>query len=850
MLGINTQSVSAQNLTHLSNYSLKLAISPSHVELGPDSHPVGYVYVLNSNKVPIVSAEAITIELTSSDPQIASVPNFITLHKDEPFAKFDITTGILSGETTISASFNGKTSFAKFTVGVDETYLPDDAILVLNLPTHDMHVNSIMPFSVYLRTSDGFVIRAPSDIEVILDYEDSLANPNTDSLTIKKGEYYAWGTIQTNQKVGNTFLRALQPENDLDTAESISVSSTLPSSLSVSVFPKYVPAEVDRTIDVFVSLLDSDGNPAIASEDIPIKFFSNNQNDVGDDLDTSMKEKTPVIKKGEFGYHLRQELDLLSMVDNDITVGASAPGYGVAIDTFSTVGKGITIENDDIEEKQVRVFGLERIPSNATSIIIYQMNTVEDDDDDPEQLDSEGNPIVDDETDEDILIHTIDDLEDGQLYPIQASDSYYATGFVQLLDVVSGNNQLIKIQDEGKIKSSYSYGTATISSGKQSGSTMISANIKGVGSDSISTEVVNTLEQTEVRIFPPTGVDTLLFDRDGFFDVFLVSLDGKERPKMMEQDSKYLVTPTNGLLEIPKDSSFAYGTLRSDSFSIEEDTTVNLTVVPIGENANLELESTKAFESQPTSKIILSLPVSNLNIGNSNHVGVVQVVDLQGNPMPLSKDTKTKIASSDETILLTIDDATIPTGRSYEEFSITTTGSLGESIISASAKGVIGSEFDVKTSSSLTKLDIFTGGFAEMIPVGESYEVKLYVDDENQETIEGASVKVIADDNVIVIPEETRTAPDGSAVFSIKPLEGPEISLDFIATAEGYVEDKENVVFTVDAPQESMTVADIEFPEWVTYIIVFGIILVGVVIVLFLRKSKESLEEDWEEEEI
>ena len=45
-----------------------------------------------------------------------------------------------------------KLTFQKIEIGTDETYLPDDLILELNLPTSEMHVNSEMPFSVYLKT--------------------------------------------------------------------------------------------------------------------------------------------------------------------------------------------------------------------------------------------------------------------------------------------------------------------------------------------------------------------------------------------------------------------------------------------------------------------------------------------------------------------------------------------------------------------------------------------------------------------------------------------------------------------------------------------------------------------------
>ena len=487
------QTASAQNLEALSDYSIKLTISPSHIEEGPSKHPIGYLYVLSKNGVPITSSRDVSITLSSDDPLIASVPEKIILKANEEYASFDVTTGNLTGNTVITATLNSKTTFQEIQVGNAETHLPDDLILELNIPTNEMHVNSKMPFSVYLKTSDGYVIRAPFDIDVNLEYEKSLAIPNSDMLTIKKGEYYVWGTLETNEKVGNTFLRAIQTETNLDTAKSVKISSTLPTSLAIDVFPKLITAEVEKKLDIFVSVVDSDGNPTITPEDIELNFFSNDQYSVGDELDETMKKVNTVIKKGQFGYYLRQDLNLSNLLTNDIVIGVSAEGYGIATDTFSTVGKSININNDKITEKDVQLFIPERMPSNATSIVTYQIHAIENNDDD---VDEEGNPITDeteDTEDEDKIILSMDDLDDGEFYPIQTNENYYADGYVKKLDVISGDNNLITVRNIGKIEVGNSFGTAIISSGQKSGSVLISTSVQGVGSDSFLTEVLNTL---------------------------------------------------------------------------------------------------------------------------------------------------------------------------------------------------------------------------------------------------------------------------------------------------------------------------------------------------------------------
>ena len=253
LLGMTLQPVYAQNLDVLSDYSIKLAISPDHLETGVAEHDVGYFFVLSKHGVPITSSYDVPISLSSDDPSIVSVPNKIILKSNEEFVTFPITTTEKSGQTTITATLNGKTTFQKISVGTDETYLPDDLILELHIPTSEIHVNSEMPFSVFLKTFDGSVVRAPNDIPIKFEYEESLASPNSDVLTIKKGDYYAWGIVSAFDKTGNTFLRATYDEVGLDVAKSIKISSTLPTALQLSVYPKMIPAEIDRKLDIFVT---------------------------------------------------------------------------------------------------------------------------------------------------------------------------------------------------------------------------------------------------------------------------------------------------------------------------------------------------------------------------------------------------------------------------------------------------------------------------------------------------------------------------------------------------------------------------------------------------------------------
>ena len=882
----NLQGASAANLDILSNYSIYLSISPSNIEEEPNADPYGYVYIVNRNGIPITSDFDVEITLTSDDPQIASVPETITFPGNASFTKFEIKTG-LPGSTTIVATLNDKTDFKDILVGTESDFLPDDLILELNLPTPNMHVNSEMPFSIYLRTSEGEIVRAPYDIEVVLDYEAKLATPNTEKLVIKKGENYAWGTIQTYEKIGNTFLRAIQVENQLDAVKNILVSSTFPTSLDLMIYPSLIPAEIDREAFIFVSLRDSYGSPTVAHRDIPLQFFSDEQDYVGDDLDDTMDELNMVIKKGDFGFSFSQNLDLIGLVKNNIIIGVSAEGYGIATDTFSTVGESISVENKRIgatgtlgsnrvisatDDKVIQFFGPERMPSNSTAYFAYQMSIVEFDEDDPPEVEAyiteieqlygddylaEGETNTDDsDVSEKVKKFTIDYLDDDELYPIQAAETYQADGLIVLLNVVTSDTEIANVDDAGRIKASYSYGVATITSTQKSGTVEISTSLKGIGSDSFKTTVVNSLEQRSISLFSPTGNDALLFERDGSFDLFLVALDGASRPKILDEDLKYLVTPTNSLIELSKGTTFSFATLQGDSFSLESGDLVNLGVSPIGERA-ASFTSMQNFESQLSSKLVVLLPTDSVNIENigaenKQGAGTIQMVDLQGNPIPASKNIKVKIVSSDRDVVVVDDSVIIKQGNSFAEFSFSVPGIQGSSTISATAKGVVGDEAQLTASSTASSLSVFTSGLVEPIPVNREIQVKVFVDDDDAESIAGARISITPNENATTTVDVIRTGPDGSATFGITALTGPEISIDFIVQAEGYIDGSDTLDIIVDYDPNDGSLANVNLPTELVYVIIGGIVVVVIIVVLFLKKSKEPMEDEeepWEEYE-
>ncbi len=847
--------VPAFSQTSFDNYLVKISLSPSHVDEHNSSHLVGYVNLINKNGLALKAPQDIAIGLESDDPSIASVPSAVTIKKDHNFGIFEIQTGDKNGETIISTLFNDKIDFKKFKVGGSDNSMPDDISLKLSLPTNSMHVNSEMPFSVYLQTKDGNIIRAPYDIDINLEFESSLLSTNEASLKIKGGEYYAWGVINTNDDVGNGFIRASFERFGIDIAENIEITSSLPAALRIEIFPKQISADAERTIDVFVSLVDSDGLPSVTPEDIPIELFSD-ENNVGIKLDDRMKEGDVVIKKGEFGYHFREKMNLAGLEEEEILVGASAEDLGIATAYFEPL-ESLNIDHPIIGERALDLFVLPQMPSNTTALMVYQLTAVgagecvilEIDVDTGEKQELEEDavecPIGTKENDKRLPVEKIDKDE---LYPIQTNENFKADGLLDKINIISSDDSLIKIKESGNIESSHSYGTAIISSGDRIGDVTLAVTLKGFGAGTTTTEVIDVFKHVDTKIFSPTGQDNIVVDKNGYFDLFLISLDGKQRPKILDEDAKYILNPVNEVIEIQKNHAFASANFHSDSFDIGSDDRIEVNAVPIGIEADLQLESSTSFGSQISSSIQIMLPFENLDAQSEvPYNGVVQLKDLLGNPSTATKDLRIQLGLDGANIVNIPEQVTILQGSSYATFPVSANGQKGDADISASIKGVIGTQTKISTTSNDPKLKIFAEGIEGSLNIGEPTEMTVFVDDDAANSVPGASVKFVTDAGVTITPSNTRTDETGSVTVDVTVNEGELVSIEILASASGYSDGEQTFDYTVEG--SSIGSLELGLPDWVIYVGVAAMVGIGAVLVVFLKKSKAGSEDEEEEYE-
>lgn len=803
------------------NLILRIAINPSNIEQTENTHKIGYVWLENRAGNPISLQRETVINLESDNPEIASVFDTVTIPANSQYSTFEIKTHNTKGEAKIFASYNEQLDFDIITVGDKDVDIENDLRLVINLPTSEMNVNSQMPFSFYLQNLEGEITQAPFDIPVTIEYEQSLISVVSTDLTIKKGNSYVWGTISTKDKVGNAFIRASSDKIGFDEAKEIKISSSLPASLTVNIFPEKVPATLKRDLDVIVSLVDSDGLPTLAQEDIKVEFFSDDVS-INNQIDRKIKEESlnGLIRKGEFSYHFTQRLDFFKE-NQTITIGASTKGLGVSTDTFETV-KPITTNNPIAENKTMTVFTLGMIPTKAQTIAVYQVGM-----------------LVDEEKDKETIESTITEETKKVFFPLIINENYESSGSESKINIISSNDLLLKVKEAGQITAASSYGAATIETGQETGQVYLSSTIKGIGSSSTMTEIINTLKQDKTMLFSPTGADSILFDNNGRFDFFVISLDTKERPTQVENEIRYLITPINEIVTIQKADTFAHVNFQGNAIQSENEDVMEINAVPIGESADVRLEAKNTFTKEPTAKLAINTPQIVMN-QNGDYSGVIQVVDFHDNPVLLNSDLRVKLASSEIGMLEMPESIIIPAGRSYAEFPISTTDKVGPVKILANGKGIVESESEIEVKTLATKLKISFGSVIEPVVLEEPTELKIYVDDESQNGVSGATIKVISSDSAIT-PNVITTDAQGIATVQFNAQKAPKIALEILASAEGYSEDTKTVEFTVDGTVENVRT---ELPPWIIYAAIGGVVAIGGGIFAFLLKPKKIQDED------
>jgi hypothetical protein len=781
----------AQEVLVADDLKIELGLSPSVVEHGLVSYDLGYVQLIsNMTGEPVLATRDIEIELSSRNPKVASVPPTVVILAGSDYAQFTVGVSDLVGEADISALFGNHIDTKTFKVVEAGSQIPNDIALTVDLPTEKMQIGSEMPFSVYLE-NNGEIMQAPEDVLVTFDYDRALLKVSSSTVTIKKGDYYGLATVESLEKSGNAFIKAYTTNPSLDSVSTIRISQTQPASLKTYVFPEKVGVN-EKAIDLFVGLVDSAGNPTVASSDIKLDLFASSTGV------HNIDDNVAIIKKGEFGYHLRQSIVYYSTAN--VTIGATAPGLGVSTDEFEVVEKPLLSTGAKAQSKALTIFTIPSgMPSDASSIVVYQLNAIEDDGDDGTDVNGDGEA---DESD----FHPIDDLEGGELYPIQSS-LLYSTNQGNL-NIVTTDLSSLRIVEPGSITAGSSYGTATIASGRQPGNVEVSVSLANTASSSSPMEITGSLTPVQTMIFSPAGASSvdqhrIHFNQQGTADLFVLTLDSEGRAARAEGGVQYLLEPMNVLTEIAPDATFASIQIRSSQFS-PVDPTAEISAIPIGINADAVLQKKAIFDtvffSSITGQVMFPFE-SVIGVSKSHAIGAIQLTDMFGNPLLASEDIMITLSSSKAGSINT-PSVTIPTGKSFATFALSTSGRAESLTITSFADGVRSTSADL--DSVLAELP------GTLTPRGLLLATQLST--VTVETDEGASVlwgvpasfEVVSKEDKVTLDPSTNTYRATAQIIASK---AGSYAIEVTLLKDGFKPTRVSTPMTFEAFQAPLTVA-------------------------------------------
>lgn len=201
-----------------------------------------------------------------------------------------------------------------------------------------------------------------SDMVVSISASDNnIVTPHDDHLVIKKGEYYAVGSITING-AGTAQLSA-SSQSMQSVSTSITVNQINPqNTVQLYVYPKTINAYSASSAYAIVQLHDESGNPVLATNDIPVKVQITNSSGIST-INTSRESplfqigEQAIIKKGSYW----------SYVPIEVTAGTSGTFNVVATTTGSLVSSPVQLtsntNNTLLDTKSVR---LDSLPILAT----------------------------------------------------------------------------------------------------------------------------------------------------------------------------------------------------------------------------------------------------------------------------------------------------------------------------------------------------------------------------------------------------------------------------------------------------------------------------------------------------
>jgi hypothetical protein len=241
-------------------------------------YPAAVVSLVDSNQNPTAALNQITVFLTSSQPNIASVPDSIIINAGAEYGVANVTTTTTPGSTLITAHAEGygAPQDAQLTTATPSGF--PSKLVVLTSPSEYLSRNDTGVVRVEVVDAAGQPSKALAPIPISLTSSNvSIAKIVESSITIPTGTIFASGTITTSNS-GTAVLAAVSTGYSSGTASVVvdkpCTTSCGLSKLAMTLVPGVLPADGKSYAALQVSLVTSSGGPAASASDTIVQLTS------------------------------------------------------------------------------------------------------------------------------------------------------------------------------------------------------------------------------------------------------------------------------------------------------------------------------------------------------------------------------------------------------------------------------------------------------------------------------------------------------------------------------------------------------------------------------------------------
>jgi hypothetical protein len=622
------------------------------------------VFVISNEMM--VPKEIKNLKVISSDNSIIQVLDVVD--GNEKFAK----------NVLIKAKKPGVTNIALAAPGFSSKEITLEVFNNNNYPTQLLMKTTPQKFSIdgprygyialELATTGGLPTLASNDVTIHLD------TPNKDVIKLKNsevvistGEYYVISEFEVIGS-GNAIIYA--ETEDMKKISSIVniLEASRPLKLQLSVFPENFNSFSSNTGFAIIQLVDVEGNPVLAEENINFKLEVENPDisiNTSHDFEEVVFDKTrltiekgsystftkfsPRPNVGEFTDKFEQTYNMYISANNILTEGDS---FKITHDQIGALeGKGPSI---------TKVLPFLTTGKKEIIAVTYYETDIE--------VSRQGGGSTQGVTNRELVTVTV---------PVQAKDDHEVNFSSSESDTVDPINPIMKKGQNAVIV----FGnTGTISS-DESVIFYITDNegvktIKGDAIGPIKDEISLVVKPLLPMILAQNQFPVLAYLDESTEDDTTGANQETTEDDETEGDPRLGVTYfiEDGILTFSANDS-----VEANSLSIKRNQPYALMDMVSNEIGTTTLsyqmggfDGSTSITSHTTdpSEIYLAFPKNILT--NSNSLATVQLLDSAGNPVYAKKDIQVKLVSNDESILKTLQELTIKSGEYFNTFELET----------------------------------------------------------------------------------------------------------------------------------------------------------------------------------